>query len=84
MEGTLPLTGIEMQLANIGLGAPATRFAVFSGATALAFNLMKPEMFFQPNGEPKPWSFMSGSSHATSFPWWLASVSVGVLGMIII
>ena len=64
------------------LNTPLVRALIATGATAAALHVVKPYTFFEENGEPRPWTQsvkrVDQLKRATSVPWWLATLAVGV------
>lgn len=67
-------------LANLGMGEPASRFAVGTAVGALATWAFRPSWAFYSDGSAKPWSFTVGpGEEGTPLPWWAISVIPGVV-----
>ncbi len=77
-------SGLEVGLANLGMGTPAKRFVVGYALGALAVYAFRPEIAFNGDGGAKSW-VMTGDStggEVTTAPWWaLAAIPAVVFAV---
>lgn len=74
---------VENAFAFAGLTTPFLRLVGAAAATAGCLLLFKPDAFFSPNGEGRPWAIWTASgadsdAQSTWIPWWLFAALVGL------
>lgn len=71
-------TSAELMFYNLGLNTPVSRFLAMFTLTEGAIMLFRPPIFYNEEGNAKPWSlFSSEEEDTTLIPFWLPGFIVG-------
>lgn len=78
----------ERTFSAFGLNEPISRFLSISLISAGALLLIRPMMFFDRSGQPRPWILLTdpeeSSVEPTAVPWWLVVVLIGAFSGLLI
>lgn len=82
------LNGIESVFDSLGMMrspySPIMRGSLVAAIGAVGVYALRPRIFFDPSGRPRPWSYTSQSEDAVAIPWWsIPAVGFAIGGLFI-
>jgi len=63
-----------------GTYSPIFRGLTIAGLSGVALYALRPSIWFDPNGRPRPWTYTSNSEDAVVVPWWIVPAAGFAIG----